>query len=483
MKAKLDKLSELSKLLSTQDGVKGDLVSLFGRFGLGRLLRRLCLEKQCGVSAVQLILSLCLFRINGESIHSIYNKRFYNLLETGKNCYYRMLNRSSMDWRKLHSGMVSRFFAILRKEQAEEGGQPRYYIFDDTTLEKRGMKMERVSRVFDHVKGNCVLGYKLLLMCFFDGRSTLPVDFSIHREKGKKDDYGLTKKQLKAQYTKKREKGSSDYIRLQESDLSKIESAIGMMKRAWKSGIHADYALTDSWFTCESLIAAVRKLGKGCVHFVGLAKMGNTRYKVHGRLHNAPELVALHERESVRTCRKYKCRYISLKASYGQQPVRIFLIKYGRNSNWNILITSDLSLNFVKCFELYQIRWNIEVLIKENKEHLGLGNYQGVDFNGQIADCTLCFLTYIVVSLHKRFSDYETWGGLFAALRDELMAFTLWQRVLECLRRMLEVLAQTLGQTPESLLQMMIENETAAQEFMVMLKAVEAYRAEKEAAT
>lgn len=87
----------------------------------------------------------------------------------------------------------------------------------DTTLEKCGMKIERISRVFDHVKGTCVLGYKLLLMCFIDGRSTLPVDFSLHRERGKKGDCGLAKKQLKAQYTKKREKGNPDYTRLQES--------------------------------------------------------------------------------------------------------------------------------------------------------------------------------------------------------------------------------------------------------------------------
>lgn len=98
----------------------------------------------------------------------------------------------------------------------------------------------------------------------------------------------------------------------------------------------------------------------------------------------------------------------------------------------------------------------------------------------QITDCTLCFLTYIAVSLNKRFSDYETWGGLFVALRDDLMAFTLWQRVLECLRRMLEILAETLGQTPESLLEVMIENERAAEDFMVMLKAIEAHHAEKE---
>jgi len=35
--------------------------------------------------------------------------------------------------------------------------------------------MEGVSRVFGHVKHKCVLGYKLLLLAFFDGRSTIMV--------------------------------------------------------------------------------------------------------------------------------------------------------------------------------------------------------------------------------------------------------------------------------------------------------------------
>ena len=105
MFAKLVDFSELSKLLSVKSKVSADLLSLFGRFGLGRLLCRLSLEKHDGVSAVQLILSLCLFRLNGESVHSIYKKNFYELLDTGKNCYYRMLTRPSMDWRRLLNHM------------------------------------------------------------------------------------------------------------------------------------------------------------------------------------------------------------------------------------------------------------------------------------------------------------------------------------------------------------------------------------------
>lgn len=48
-------------------------------------------------------------------------------------------------------------------------------------------------------------------------------------------------------------------------------------------------------------------------------------------------------------------------------------------------------MSFVRAFEVYQIRWNIEVLNKECKQYLGLGTCAGRDFDEQIADCTLCF--------------------------------------------------------------------------------------------
>lgn len=74
-------------------------------------------------------------------------------------------------------------------------------------------------------------------------------------------------------------------------------------------------------------------------------------------------------------------------------------------------------MSFVKAFEVYQIRWNIEVMNKETKQYLGLGGYQGCDFNGQIADATLCYLTYTVMALEKRFTEYQTMGELFRIWR------------------------------------------------------------------
>ena len=87
MEAKIEKISELSKLLSVKTRMSDDLFHLFGKFGIGHLLSRLSLEKQDGVSASELLLSLCLFRIVGESIHSICKHKIYELSNHGKNCF------------------------------------------------------------------------------------------------------------------------------------------------------------------------------------------------------------------------------------------------------------------------------------------------------------------------------------------------------------------------------------------------------------
>ena len=248
MDAKLSNFSELSSILSVKSSLRANLMALFTRFGLGHLLCRMSLEKQAGIPAVQLILSLCLFRIAGESIHSICKKSYYDLLNTGHNCYYRMLRRATMDWRKLLLGMALRFLAILRKEHAENTS----YIFDDTTLEKTGLGIEQISRVFDHVQGKCVLGFKLLVCAFFDGKSTIPIDMSLHCEKDKKKDFGLTAKQRKNRFTKKRKEEDPDSIRLKEPTESKLQVAVEMLKRAWAhKSLRAKYVLCDSWFTCE----------------------------------------------------------------------------------------------------------------------------------------------------------------------------------------------------------------------------------------
>ena len=186
MDAKLEQLNEMSKVLSVKASVNDELMTLLGQFGLSNLLRRLSLEKKAGVSAVTLILALCLIRINGISIFRSYRRQFFGLLDVGKNCFYRIMLRPTMNWRRLLIGVSCRFQAIVRKKGDSDSTLPKCFIIDDTTLKNLGLAIEGVSRVFDHVCGHCVLGFKLLLLAFTDGKSTIPVDFSLHREKDKK---------------------------------------------------------------------------------------------------------------------------------------------------------------------------------------------------------------------------------------------------------------------------------------------------------
>ena len=86
------------------------------------------------------------------------------------------------------------------------------------------------------------------MMGYWDGKSFIPVDFSLHREVGKNKEKPLVlkKKELRRQHKKDRKKGSCSCERAKETDMSKIDSAIKMFKRAISKGLMVDYVLMDS---------------------------------------------------------------------------------------------------------------------------------------------------------------------------------------------------------------------------------------------
>lgn len=460
MKSKIAEISELSKQMEKKEHVSAVLIRLYDRFCLGHSVSRLSLDKQKGVPVSELVLMLLLFRINGESIYRWYKNSFYNLFSSGKNCFYRLLNRSQMDWRKLLYAAVKSYNRIIEKESdpQQENGLPQCFILDDTLIEKTGSFIEKVSRVYDHVTGKFVMGYKLLALAYFDGKMTTGCDLSLHREKGSKGNYGLKSEELSRQSGKKRSKNNPDYIRALETDSSKIDVSLQMLVRAWRQGVKASYVLMDSWFTCTGLISEIRKIGHGAMHVLGAMKKGTTKYNYNGKMLSAKEIIVRKERKK-HYSRKYKSSYFHVDVIMGDQTVRLFFIRYGRNKDWHILLTTDKKLNFLKTFELYQIRWSIEVFNKECKQYFGLGGCQSKDFNAQIADCTLCFITHMIVSIDKRFSDYETMGELFRQMQKQLDLLTLWQRILPMIAAIIELFAEIAEVDPNETLKKMLNNK------------------------
>ena len=470
MNAKLDKICELSKFLCEKESLGQRIVSVGREFRLSNIMQMAGITKEQGVPCSVLLLYLLLIRILEVSVFCFYKEKWYGLLDegVGKNSFYRFLTNASYNWRSLLLGVAKQFLRIVERRGGETGDVPDFYIVDDTTLEKTGHHFEGLSRVHDHTSGRHVLGYKMLTLSYCDGKSTIPLDCSLHREKGKKNDYSLSHDERKGLFKKKRNADSHGYKRKKELDEEKPQMVLQMIRRSWKRWIRATYFLADSWFDGIEFIKGIREIAGSALHVICMTKNGNRKYECDGHKHTGKELVAVNERHA-KTCRNYKCRYFKADVTFEGVELRLFFIQYGKNNDWHIILTTDRSLSFTKAFEYYQIRWNTEVMYRECKQYLGLGKCQSVDFDAQIADCTLALATYTMLTLYKRFGDYETMGALFRQMQGDLMPLTLWQRILPVIATVIYRLCHLLGADFEQTMRTIQAGDQEADEIMAYI--------------
>ena len=90
-----------------------------------------------------------------------------------------------------------------------------------------------------------------------------------------------------------------------------------------------------------------------------------------------------------------------------------------------------MKLDFKKAFEIYSMRWAIEVCTKEEKSLLGMDKCQSRHFAAQIAHISITCLQYNFLSVTKRFSDYETIGELFRGTKEDALEMTIAERILD----------------------------------------------------
>jgi IS4 transposase len=282
-------------------------------------------------------------------------------------------------------------------------------------------------------------------MGYHDGKSFFSLDFSLHGEKGKNQNkpFGLTPAQCKKRYSKKRDKSSKGSERTDDYFLTKIESLIKMIRLAITKGIRFDYVLTDSWFTCFELVKFVVSRRIKC-HFIGMIKMGKTRYNAFGKSLTSKEIVDLLRRKRMtKRSKLIGYYYAETIVDFKGIQVKLFFCKSSKKGNWNGMMTTNTELTFEQAYKIYSTRWSVEVFFKESKQHLGLGKCQSQDFDAQIAATTLCMLQYNLLSVVKRFNDYETLGELFRATQKDALKLTIseqiWLIIIELIAELSEI--------------------------------------------
>jgi len=437
------KLFEFKAYFNSPTKAISHLIDIFAVFSGNSLIKGVFASKSKGIPQCNLLQTLILMPFLGASnVSSLFSQHYQAFYEGKKDCLYEALRDPQTDWRKLLLNFAKCFIKNTRNRSPQEN--PSFFIADDTDLEKRTPNFEGISRVFNHVTKTYPIGYKALVLGYSDGTSFIPLDFSLHNEKGKKKNFGLTAEQRREQYCKERDGASCGAKRINELRTEKGDNLIKMVKRAVKNGIIADYLLTDSWFLSENMLKEIRAIKSGAIHILSMCKMDKRGYQTASGKYTAKELLAK-SKDKVKRSKKYRASYCEHIVDYKGTNVKLFFIRLSKRAKWRLMVTTDTSLQFTEAYDLYANRWAIEVFFKECKQLLGLGKNQSRDFDAQIASATLSFIQYTILALHKRYDVYETIGGLFASSKAAITEQVFSDRIMTLITEIIELLIDSLN--------------------------------------
>lgn len=440
------KLFEFTNYFKNSTQAISNLISIFSVFSTTSITKNIFGFKTKGYSHTNLLQMLIMMPFLGaKSIHHLFNTHYQVFYKGKKDCLYDTLRNPDTNWRGLLLNFAKRF--IKKVDESIVRNNLTFFIVDDSDMEKSTPFFECLSRVFNHVTKMHIFGYKLLALGYSDGKSFVPLDFSLHNEKGKKKNFGLTSKQRNEQYKKNRKLTSYGAKRKKEIHTKKGENMIKMVKRAVKHGIIANYLLTDSWFLCENMICEIRKIKKGAIHILSMCKMDKRKYSCDAGEFNAKDLLKLKKqnKKNITRSKKHKVYYIETQVEYKGIKLKLFFIRLTKRSKWRLLVTTNTSLTFTQVYEIYANRWAIEVFFKECKQLLGLGKNQSRDFDAQIASTTICFIQYTILALYKRFEKYETIGGLFDVCKSSITEQIFSDRIKIVILELIETLVHILN--------------------------------------
>lgn len=413
-------------------------MQLLAQLDLRYINQLLCDVKKRGVKGSMIFQTLFVFRfLDLSNVAQLMQSGFSKELSHKKDVFYDFLNNSKVQWRRIMKLFFKQILTLILAKSEDKNDGPKFLVVDDTILGKLGKKIEFIGKVYNHCSHVYELGMKVLTLGYTDGKSFLPIDFSIHNEAGKTGKRGLKAKELKSQFTKTRDPESAGYERSLEVEMDKISVALQMIKRCKAKWLKFDYVLADSWFICEKFITGIKNINKD-LQVMGLMKTDRFVY-INGKKYKASKVPEL-KRKYIKTSKKFKCQYISFEMEYKGIEMRGYWVKMNRQQNWNLLISTHKTLTFCTAMEYYKNRWSIEVFFKDCKQNLGLGSCQSTDFDAHIATTSIIFMNYAILALKKRFEDYETLGILFRTLKEQMIQQTVIEKVWNIFIELIEIM-------------------------------------------
>jgi len=427
---------EIERYLATeQNNFDTKMARLFDSLKIATLLAITKIRKQEGYHAFTLLFTLIhLPFLQIHTVRQLCRKQYLAWSESQKDALYRFKNRGYR-WRSFLYKVLQHLVDILELERVAL--EDKYFILDDTILAKRGKKMENVSYVFDHNLNRSRLGYNLLALGLFTGKSFFPVDFSFRL--GKKTDPRTPVKIGDP-------RSISGQMSFEAKHINKVDLAVRMLQRAWDAGFRAGYVLFDSWFAWPKTIQAIQRIDPR-LHVICRLKKSKVRYLYQGKSYTLDELyqkVRHHVRKDARL--GIPLKRVTVQFSDGGPPVAVVFTRgytepdaeptagaqKQKEPHWVAFLSTDTSLHSSTIIRKYTKRWTVEVFFKESKQLLGLGKEQAQEFNAQVFSVAAVWLRYNLLSfLNQNENHPDTLGVLFDQIAEASALATYSQRLWE----------------------------------------------------
>jgi len=404
--------------------VQSKIDVFFDRFQVGTLLHSCGVRKRHGHGVRSLTQAIFTLPFVGKNFFRgiVINQD----IPFGKDAAYQLLKGTTYNWRRLLLRLGQRLYSFFNRLTDEN--REKVLIIDDSPYDRSRSKLvELLSRVRDHSTGRYLKGFRMLTVCWSDGVSCLPLDFSLLSSAD-------AKKRL-CDSQKSMDKRCCAHQRRKEATVKATGHLETMIKRILSTGIHAQYLLMDSWFTMPGTVTALAEH----IDVIGMVKKSSKifyRYNGHGM-----DLTAIYSKLKKRRGRA-KILASTLVQFKDDREVKLVFVRDKRKKDWLALLSTDTTLPDADVVRIYGKRWDIEVFFKMAKQHLKLAKeIQCRDFDALIAHTSIVFMRYMFLAYQCRIeTDHRTFGDLFYCCCDEVSDISF----IEALYRILTLAADQL---------------------------------------
>lgn len=456
----------------------------------GSLLRKAGFRKRSGTGIAEVVFLLLLWRWVDVSSLAVFARKAMGVFSHArKDVLYDTLKREDINWREFNMQIAKQV------HEAHDLGKSRtrVLVLDDSIKERRGKKIEAVSRHFDHVSNRYVMGQQVLTLGLATDEAFLPLDSQIYI--GNSKAHALTKP-----YKDGRSIGAKRY---QEAvSQSKVDMAVGMMRRAVRAGIQADYVAADAWFGNKEMMRAALSLEMAAILRM---KRNKLKYRIkRGKKTQRLDAKALYQQAVRKHWKKVRGMpwkavemvvEVDLATEKGKdKPAEYHEVKLlfvrgineaqdvdGSRKDWALFLSTDASIGISTMLQAYALRWSIEVYFKEAKQHLGFLKEQTITFVSHTASIHLCAIRYLMLMNGKLEGQDATMGGLRENIQDQLnsmcFAARLWQIFRAIVDGTLKSLSRQLGCSVDTILKAI---DTRVEEFFVASLQLDVFTMELE---